>query len=114
MYRSKRIYLMLLPLALLLCLTCPVKQEIKQSLNIPIDTHISFEKKNDFRSCITVTRNNLFQKTQKQITEKDLLYSSFVFAEYIDNAPIYPQQNNFLNGNSTSVPLFIFHRKLII
>lgn len=115
MYCSKRIYLMLLPLAILLCFTCPIKQEIKQSLNIPINTQINIEKKNDLKSCITtVTQSDLSQKIKKKTEGKILLFfTENKFKELRDTTSRISQNFN-RQKDPDSVSLFILHRRLII
>ncbi len=116
MYCSKRIYLMFLPLFILLCLTCPVKQEIKRSLNIPINIQLDLEKSNNFRSCIsTFQQNDLTQKNKKQAEERYFLFTDKNHLDYRGNftsTNLYPHQP--VEVDILSVPLFIYHRKLII
>lgn len=115
MYCSKRIYLMLLPLAILLCFTCPIKQEIKQSLNIPISTQINIEKKNDLKSCITtITQSDLSQKLKKKTEDKALLFFTENNFKELRDTTLRTSQNFNRQKDPDSVSLFILHRRLII
>ena len=115
MYCSKQIYLMLLPLAILLCFTCPIKQEIKQSLNIPINTQINIEKKNDLKSCITtITPSDLSQKFKKKAEGKVLLFFTENKFKELRDTTSKTSQNFNRQKDPDSVSLFILHRRLII
>lgn len=107
---------MLLPLAVFLCLSCPIKHEIKQVLNIATTAELDLEKNNHIRPCTAAfSKEDLAQNNELRADIKSLATKEEVV--FSISAPLS-------NGHSSDnfqyeeaifpIPLFIYHRKLII
>lgn len=97
------------------CLSCAIKREIKQTLNIPIASLEHSEKPDKTIVCANFTKND-GQKSSKSYQKKDLQkhHTTFNFAFHQINLlklTIFP-----LSGAKTSVPIpiYILHEQYLI
>ncbi|WP_321332357.1 hypothetical protein [uncultured Bacteroides sp.] len=121
MTQQKKKYIIptiLYPLLLLLLTNCPIKQEIKQQLGVPVSAHSSEDKPNQARNCTFV-----LQKTNKVVMQQEetpnshstymVVSSSFYslrsFSALHDS--LYSQKSTNLQGTP---PLFLLFRTLLI
>ena len=117
LYKINKNRLLLLPLAILLCFSCSLKQEIKQFFDIPLNTSVYTLKPTDSRTCTTVNFVSVtdhLSKTKPQGESKFIVNSSD--CEILSLIRITKSGNyeeNKLRGES-GVPIFILQRKLII
>ncbi len=113
---SRRIitFLILLPLAILISLPCPIKQDIKQLLSIPINASVQIDKSNKNYVCVYApAKNKKSERKQQKTNIKYLLSSSISFSiEPTDNTQY--QKTGLERDNISSIPIFLVHRKLII
>jgi len=103
-------------LLVFLLITCPIKQEIKQQLGIPVSEQTANEKPNQARSCVVVlqktneasTQQRHLDNSRKTFTTLSSFYS-FTFLSTIQSS---------LEARSAKVvcraPLFILFRTLLI
>lgn len=117
LYKINKNRLLLLPLAILLCFSCSLKQEIKQFFDIPLNSSVYTPKPTDSRVCTTanfVSVTDHLSKTKPQGESKFIVNSSD--CEILSLVRITKSGNyegNKLRGES-GVPIFILQRKLII
>jgi len=117
LYKINKNRLLLLPLAILLCFSCSLKQEIKQFFDIPLNSSVYTTKPTDSRVCTTanfVSVTDHLSKTKPQGESKFIVNSSnceTLSLIWITKSVIY--EGNKLRGES-GVPIFILQRKLII
>lgn len=117
LYKINKNRLLLLPLAILLCFSCSLKQEIKQFFDIPLNSSVYTPKPTDSKVCTTanfVSVTDHISKTKPQGESKFIVNSSdceTLSLIWITKSVIY--EGNKLRGES-GVPIFIFQRKLII
>ena len=117
LYKINKNRLLLLPLAILLCFSCSLKQEIKQFFDIPLNSSVYTPKPTDSRVCTTanfVSVTDHLSKTKPQGESKFIVNSSnceTLSLIWITKSVIY--EGNKLRGES-GVPIFKLQRKLII
>ncbi|WP_321479942.1 hypothetical protein [uncultured Bacteroides sp.] len=116
--KKQIISVLLYPLLFLLLINCPIKQEIKQQLGVPVSAHSTMEKPNQTRYCTFV-----LQKTNKVVTQQEetpnlsstyMMVSSFFYSLRslsIFHNLLYSQQSTNLQGTP---PLFLLFRTLLI
>ena len=79
LYKINKNRLLLLPLAILLCFSCSLKQEIKQFFDIPLNSSVYTTKPTDSRVCTTanfVSVTDHISKTKPQGESKFIVNSS--------------------------------------
>lgn len=102
--------------AVVLCLPCPAKRELKQAFNIPVSEYV----KTDFQSACTfsVPKEN-FSEASHQTNFKDFFKKSepvnlFRFQRYY-TAELILERNHFLKKYFIpDLPLFILNEKYLI
>lgn len=105
-------FLYLLPLVILISLPCPVKQDLKQLLGIPINTSAQIAKNNTVCVYASVQNKEREQKRQKSNSQHIFSHASFHFFVYSD--VILDKSTESDSRAPSSIPIFLKCRKLII
>lgn len=106
--------LILLPLAILISLPCSIKQDIKQLLNIPINTSASMDKSANSSACsYTFAQDVKSDKEEQRFDVKPIFEGSFLSFTASSDIGFY-QSTGADPGTSSTIPIFIIYRKLII
>lgn len=105
--------LLLLPLVILIGLPCSMKQDFKHLLGIPVNGSIQVEKNNTSVCVYTYTQSKKEAKKKQQPQIKKLLNRPFLkVLPAADIISFQPIEAGF--DTSTSIPIFLIYRKLII
>ena len=116
MFKSTKINLLILPVLILICLSCPVKQEIKQFLGIPLQQQA--EKSSSTQACTLFTQTKKsISKSQANEERNDLhLCQMSIYLQHlqIDTSFLSDQRDHYLGYIKPNEPLFITYRQLII
>ena len=116
MFRSTKINLLLLPVLMLICLSCPVKQEIKQFLGIPIQQQI--EKGSSSKTCVLFASQRAKVSKASQLVERTD-FTPFGSSSYWHSFPLatslaLDKRTELYRNLLPKEPLFITYRQLII
>ena len=116
MFKSTKINLLILPVLILICLSCPVKQEIKQFLGIPLQQQA--EESSSTKACTLFTQSKKrIAKSQAKQERNDLHLSQmsiYLQSLQIDTSFLSDQRGDSLVYVKPKEPLFITYRQLII
>lgn len=98
-------------LMLLLCLSCPVKSEIKLSLNIPISE--KFNKIPPSYVCSTAISSSEQQMHQSLKSQKYFLKTEFnYFSSYQNQLPLVKKSLTFTEEKTVSpIPIYILNEQ---
>ena len=105
-------FISLLPLVILISLPCPVKQDLKQLLGIPINTSAQTAKNNNTVGVYTSKNKEREQKRQKSKNQHLFNHVSLPF--FVSSDVILYQSTGSDPGEPSSIPIFLKYRKLII
>lgn len=103
----------LLPLVLLLVLSCPMKREVRELLHLPVNTEAGSNNSTHSRICIVSVFSVAKTNYNKRYIKKT---SSFLFTKDavsgIVQSVLHPLRVNI--GYTRSCPPFIYFRKILI
>lgn len=111
--RQFGVFSTLLPLILLLLLSCPMKREVRQLLYVPINADAASGKSNHSRICIVSFLSATELNANKKNTLKIYSFRSVRNAALGIVQPILHPTTAYI-GHNRSCPLFISFRKILI
>ncbi|WP_085535679.1 hypothetical protein [Massilibacteroides vaginae] len=116
MRRRVTTFLILLPLALLTSLPCSIKQDLKQLLGISVNTSAQIEKSKVSNSICAYTsfqKKKSNKQQQLNIKQKQSV-AHFLIQPLVPTGSLLYQSSGSDPGTSSTIPLFLAYRKLII
>ncbi len=116
MYKSIITYLALLPLAILISLSCPLKQEVRLLLDIPVNTSAQTDNYKSSKVCLAVlTKDKESQKRKQYFNIKvQFLRKDSDSPSSDSNTSVISHIGYFNLSRYKEVPIFLLFRKLII
>ncbi len=107
-------YLILLPLAILTCLSCPLKQEVKILLDITVNTSAQTDNYKPSRACLLVlAENRKCQKDKQHFTDK--FFQKSVNITFLESNSLLDYNSKYFGyKNRKEAPIFLLYRQLII
>ena len=105
--------LILLPIALLVCLSCPIKHQMKVFLNIPVNNTDQTDNYKSSRTCLVAFSNKGTSQQHKFSADHCFLHSQPLMV--LSGAEgLSPRLYSFPGNTSENVPFFLLFRKIII
>lgn len=109
-------FLILLPLAILTSLPCSIKQDIKQLLGISVNTSAQIEKSKISNSICAYTsiQKKKNEKQQKLNIKQKQTIERFLPQPIVPTDILLYQSTGSDPNKTSSIPIFLVYRKLII
>lgn len=110
------IFLYLLPLVILISLPCSIKQDIKQLLGVPVQASLQIQKGSNSVCVYTSTQkqNKESKKKEQQRNLKNGLFRSPLSRPFVSTDIALYESTGSDPSDSSSIPIFLVYRKLII
>lgn len=117
MRRSIVLFLTLLPLVMLTSLSCPIKQNVKQLLGVPAaNASLQVERGSNAVCAYASIQNDKIDKreTKQNHVDAKSTFCRLLLQPFMPDHAIHDKSTGTDPVPSTSTPLFIFYRQLII
>lgn len=111
------IFLYLLPLVILISLPCSIKQDIKQLLGIPVQVSLQIEKSSNTVCVYSSTqkqKKDSKKKGQQRNLKAAVLLRSPLSRPFVSTDIALYESTGSDPSDSSTIPIFLVYRKLII